>query len=177
MPLQLPHESRQLRESVQHLTRITRSVPRIERIPMPPVRASPALLTDRLNDCLVDRATQQWITVAARFISPLIANRERAGCRLDDSEGSNDRPVGQPDDAVHLGSDLRTVHAAPPANKGAYWSIRRRAIAMYSGLSSHRTALRPSFRATSPVVPEPPNGSRTMQGTHSALHLQVGCQP
>lgn len=49
---------------------------------------------------------------------------------------------------------------------------------MYFGLSSMRMALRPSSRATWPVVPDPAKGSHTTQGTVVlSPHLQVGCQP
>src|SRR5690349_4239232 len=48
---------------------------------------------------------------------------------------------------------------------------------IYAGFNSMPRNRRPKWLATSPVVPLPQKGSRTTQGTVSALQVQVGCQP
>lgn len=49
-------------------------------------------------------------------------------------------------------------------------------ISTYSGLISTRMAFFPCFFATTPTVPEPAKGSRTVPGLKPALHLHDGSQ-
>lgn len=58
------------------------------------------------------------------------------------------------------------------------WAFLRSAISTYLGLSSIPIDLRPSPVATFIVVPDPANGSSTVQGTGSAAgQVQEGDQP
>src|SRR5581483_2590548 len=104
----------------------------------------------------------------------------RALARGDD--GSLDRRRIEHDggDALELRLAIvcSTGRHAPPstqANSPASPSMRRRAIAAYSGLSSIRMALRFKRSATRPVVPAPPKGSSTIppSGQPARMHGSI----